>query len=55
MFNLLTYFFVFPMSVLDPPTPKNEGEVKEYVRCLRTIDNQRTLNSLSQKLEPRRS
>ncbi|XP_073971367.1 exchange protein directly activated by cAMP isoform X3 [Rhodnius prolixus] len=41
--------------VLDPPTPKNEGEVKEYVRCLRTIDNQRTLNSLSQKLEPRRS
>ncbi|KAL1138122.1 hypothetical protein AAG570_009814 [Ranatra chinensis] len=41
--------------VLDPPTPKNESEVKAYVRCLRTIDNQRTLTSLSQKLEPRRS
>ncbi|CAH1406326.1 unnamed protein product [Nezara viridula] len=39
----------------DPPTPKNESEVRAYVRCLRTIDNQRTLTSLSQKLEPRRS
>ncbi|KAF6209024.1 hypothetical protein GE061_014767 [Apolygus lucorum] len=41
--------------VIDPPTPKNEAEVRAYVRCLRTIDNQRTLNSLSNKLEPRRS
>ncbi|XP_024081578.1 rap guanine nucleotide exchange factor 4, partial [Cimex lectularius] len=41
--------------VIDPPTPKNESEVRAYVRCLRTIDNQRTLNSHSQKLEPRRS
>lgn len=42
-------------SVLEPPSPKNETEVKAYVRCLRTIDNQRVLTSLSQKLEPRRS
>lgn len=41
--------------VIDPPTPKNEAEVRAYVRCLRTIDNQRTLTSLSNKLEPRRS
>ncbi|BET03360.1 exchange factor [Nesidiocoris tenuis] len=41
--------------VIDPPSPKNEAEVRAYVRCLRTIDHQRTLNSLSNKLEPRRS
>ncbi|XP_054286535.1 rap guanine nucleotide exchange factor 4 isoform X2 [Macrosteles quadrilineatus] len=41
--------------VLDPPTPKNESEVRSYISCLRTIDNQRVLTSLSQKLEPRRS
>lgn len=43
------------LIIEDPPTPKNESEVRAYVRCLRTIDNQRTLTSLSQKLEPRRS
>ncbi|KAG5891364.1 hypothetical protein JTB14_007604 [Gonioctena quinquepunctata] len=41
--------------VLEPPSPKSEGEVKSYISCLRTIDNQRVLTSLSQKLEPRRS
>ncbi|CAH1994986.1 unnamed protein product [Acanthoscelides obtectus] len=41
--------------VLDPPSPKSEREVKSYISCLRTIDNQRTLNALSQKLEPRRT
>nr|XP_023017294.1 rap guanine nucleotide exchange factor 4 [Leptinotarsa decemlineata] len=41
--------------VLDPPSPKSEGEVKSYISCLRTIDNQRVLTSMSQKLEPRRS
>ncbi|XP_066151084.1 rap guanine nucleotide exchange factor 4 isoform X1 [Euwallacea fornicatus] len=41
--------------VLDPPSPKSEGEVKSYISCLRVIDNQRTLTSMSQKLEPRRS
>ncbi|XP_057667592.1 rap guanine nucleotide exchange factor 4 isoform X1 [Diorhabda carinulata] len=41
--------------VLDPPSPRGEGEVKSYISCLRVIDNQRVLTSLSQKLEPRRS
>ncbi|KAI5744870.1 hypothetical protein M8J76_006025 [Diaphorina citri] len=41
--------------VLDPPTPKCESEVKSYVSCLRAMDNQRILTSMSQKLEPRRS
>lgn len=41
--------------VLEPPSPKSEGELKSYISCLRVIDNQRILTSLSQKLEPRRS
>ncbi|XP_071049981.1 rap guanine nucleotide exchange factor 4 isoform X2 [Onthophagus taurus] len=41
--------------VLEPPSPKSEGEIKSYISCLRVIDNQRILTSLSQKLEPRRS
>uniref|UniRef100_A0A2M4BG47 Putative camp-regulated guanine nucleotide exchange factor n=2 Tax=Nyssorhynchus TaxID=44543 RepID=A0A2M4BG47_9DIPT len=41
--------------VLDPPSPKNENEIRNYIRCFRTIDNQRVLNSMSQKVEPRRS
>lgn len=41
--------------VLEPPSPKSEADVRSYVSCLRTIDNQRVLTSLSQKLEPRRS
>ncbi|KAF5272240.1 hypothetical protein FQA39_LY01322 [Lamprigera yunnana] len=41
--------------VLDPPSPKSEGELKSYISCLRVIDNQRILTGMSQKLEPRRS
>ncbi|XP_045473317.1 rap guanine nucleotide exchange factor 4 isoform X2 [Harmonia axyridis] len=41
--------------VLEPPSPKSEGEVKSYISCLRVIDNQRVLTSMSQKLEPKRS
>ncbi|KAG8222436.1 hypothetical protein J437_LFUL008434, partial [Ladona fulva] len=41
--------------VVEPPSPKSEGEIRSYIRCLRAIDNQRILTSLSQKLEPRRS
>ncbi|GLH02088.1 Guanine nucleotide-releasing factor 2 [Gryllus bimaculatus] len=41
--------------VLEPPSPKTEMELRSYISCLRTIDNQRVLTSLSQKLEPRRS
>lgn len=41
-------------AVLEPPSPKSEGEVKSYISCLRVIDNQRVLTSMSQKLEPRR-
>ncbi|XP_059478208.1 rap guanine nucleotide exchange factor 4 isoform X2 [Neocloeon triangulifer] len=42
-------------ATFEPPSPKNEAEVKAYIRCLRVIDNQRVLTSLSHKLEPRRS
>nr|CAD7395733.1 unnamed protein product [Timema cristinae] len=42
-------------SVLEPPSPKSEGDVRAYISCLRINDNQRMLTSLSQKLEPRRS
>nr|CAD7437946.1 unnamed protein product [Timema bartmani] len=41
--------------VLEPPSPKSEGDVRAYISCLRINDNQRMLTSLSQKLEPRRS
>ncbi|KAJ8913862.1 hypothetical protein NQ315_003771 [Exocentrus adspersus] len=41
--------------VLEPPSPKGESEVKSYISCLRSIDNQRILTNLSHKLEPRRS
>ncbi|XP_037046134.1 rap guanine nucleotide exchange factor 4 isoform X2 [Bradysia coprophila] len=40
--------------VLDPPSPKSEGEVRSYISCLRVIDNQRVLTSMSQKLEASR-
>jgi len=43
------------ITVLEPPSPKSEAEVRSYISCLRAIDNQRVLTSLSQKLEPRRS
>lgn len=51
MHVLLPFLFL----VLDPPSPKNENEIRNYIRCFRTIDNQRVLNSMSQKVEPRRS
>lgn len=41
--------------VLEPPSPKSEAAVKAYVSCLRAIDNQKQLASMSHKLEPRRS
>ncbi|XP_015366175.1 PREDICTED: rap guanine nucleotide exchange factor 4-like [Diuraphis noxia] len=41
--------------VLDPPVSKNEADVKSYVSCLRCVNNERTLMSMSQKLEPRRT
>ncbi|XP_053688816.1 rap guanine nucleotide exchange factor 4 isoform X2 [Sabethes cyaneus] len=41
--------------VLDPPSPKNENEIRQYISCFRTIDNQRVLNAMSTKVEPRRS
>ncbi|XP_039443269.1 rap guanine nucleotide exchange factor 4 isoform X3 [Culex pipiens pallens] len=41
--------------VLDPPSPKNENELRQYISCFRTIDNQRVLNAMSQRVEPRRS
>ncbi|XP_037907133.1 rap guanine nucleotide exchange factor 4 isoform X2 [Hermetia illucens] len=40
--------------VLDPPSPKSEGEVRSYISCLRAIDNQRVLMAMSQKIEPNR-
>lgn len=40
---------------LEPPSPKSEGNVRLYISCLRVVDNQKQLMSLSQKLEPRRS
>ncbi|XP_022161315.1 rap guanine nucleotide exchange factor 4 [Myzus persicae] len=41
--------------VLEPPVSKNEADVKSYVSCLRCVNNERTLMSMSQKLEPRRT
>ncbi|XP_055701573.1 rap guanine nucleotide exchange factor 4 isoform X6 [Phlebotomus papatasi] len=40
--------------VLDPPSPKSEGEVRSYISCFRTIDNQRVLSAMSHKLEQSR-
>ena len=42
-------------AVLQPPTPRSEQEVRNYIRNLRVIDNQRILTGLSQRLEPKRS
>lgn len=41
--------------VLQPPTPRSEQEVRNYMSSLRVIDNQRILTSLSQRLEPKRA
>ncbi|XP_038078021.1 rap guanine nucleotide exchange factor 4-like isoform X2 [Patiria miniata] len=41
---------------MDPPPPvKNISEIRNYVRNLRVVDNQRVLTQHSHKLEPRRS
>ena len=49
---MLIIFF----SALDPPTvPKNENEIRIYVRALQVIDNQRKVLAMSQKLEPKRT
>lgn len=40
---------------MDPPSPKNEAEIRSYISCLSVIDNQKTLSGLSQKVEPNRS
>lgn len=42
-------------TVLEPPSPKSENEVKSFISCFKAIDNQRILNGMSQKIEPRRS
>ncbi|CRL03782.1 CLUMA_CG016279, isoform C [Clunio marinus] len=40
--------------VLDPPSPKNnESQIRSYISCFRAIDCQRTLNTMSKKIEPR--
>ncbi|XP_078571706.1 rap guanine nucleotide exchange factor 4-like isoform X4 [Branchiostoma floridae x Branchiostoma japonicum] len=44
-----------PFNFDPPPVVKNIQEVRNYVRSLNVIDNQRTLTQLSHKLEPRRS
>ncbi|CAF3970077.1 unnamed protein product [Rotaria magnacalcarata] len=38
-----------------PQSAKNLSEIQEYVRELNVIDNQRILNQLSNKLEPRQT
>lgn len=48
-------FGLFCSAVLEPPVSKNEADVKSYVSCLRCVNNERTLMSMSQKLEPRRT
>ncbi|XP_055319699.1 rap guanine nucleotide exchange factor 4 isoform X3 [Sitodiplosis mosellana] len=40
--------------VLDPPSPKSEGDIRSYVGCFRVIENQRQLTIMSQKIEPGR-
>ncbi|XP_065559273.1 rap guanine nucleotide exchange factor 4-like isoform X3 [Artemia franciscana] len=40
--------------LIQPPTPRSEMEVQNYLRNLRVIDNQRILTGLSQRLEPKR-
>ncbi|XP_013390231.1 rap guanine nucleotide exchange factor 4 isoform X1 [Lingula anatina] len=44
-----------PLEVEPPTVGKNAQDVKNYVRNIRVIDNQRILTRLSQRLEPRRS
>ena len=51
---LLRLFYLLG-AVLQPPTPRSEQEVRNYIRNLRVIDNQRILTGLSQRLEPKRA
>ncbi|XP_058636125.1 rap guanine nucleotide exchange factor 4-like isoform X2 [Onychostoma macrolepis] len=44
-----------PFNAEVSPASKNPQEVRNYVRQLNVIDNQRTLSQLSFRLEPRRS
>ncbi|XP_033842649.1 rap guanine nucleotide exchange factor 4 isoform X1 [Periophthalmus magnuspinnatus] len=44
-----------PFSPDSPVAGKNHPEVRNYIRHLNVIDNQRTLTQLSHRLEPRRS
>lgn len=48
--QISTFVFIF-LTVLDPPSPKSEGEVRSYISCLRVIENQRILTIMSQKIE----
>ena len=52
---IISLFFCFLNTVLQPPTPRSEQEVRNYIRNLRVIDNQRILTGLSQRLEPKRA
>ncbi|KAK7939574.1 hypothetical protein WMY93_002900 [Mugilogobius chulae] len=44
-----------PFSPDSPVAGKNHPEVRNYIRHLNVMDNQRTLTQLSHRLEPRRS
>ncbi|KAK3865254.1 hypothetical protein Pcinc_029129 [Petrolisthes cinctipes] len=43
-----------PLGLEVPQVPKNETEIRDYVRNLQVVDNQRRLLALSQRLEPKR-
>jgi Rap guanine nucleotide exchange factor 4 len=51
----VSLFIFLNFTVLQPPTPRSEQEVRNYIRNLRVIDNQRILTGLSQRLEPKRA
>ncbi|XP_037803059.1 rap guanine nucleotide exchange factor 4-like [Penaeus monodon] len=51
---LETSSYASPAALEAPPVPKNESEIRVYVKNLQVIDNQRRLLSLSQRLEPKR-
>lgn len=40
---------------MDPPSPKNEVEIRSFISSFRVIDNQKALSGLSQKVEPNRT
>ncbi|KAK2702355.1 hypothetical protein QYM36_019032 [Artemia franciscana] len=40
--------------LIQPPAPRSEIEVQNYLRNRRVIDNQRILTGLCQRLEPKR-